>query len=418
MKHLLTIFLATQVPLLGLVGCGVQPNSAPLSVTHAASYEADKAVLSKRVIVGFAAMPNKAAISRLEQASGTKLVRTLSKVRMAVFEAALGVGPARVKLLQTAGVQFVESDLLPEREQPKVQYAPFLQLTDGSGDPNLKDEWFLDKMGISKVWETAGDLKSVTVAVVDTGVDLKHPDLQGVLVDGFNAANPGTPPQDQAGHGTMTAGLVGAVANNGLGIAGVAPNSKIMPIKTGNSVSSVVDGMIHGADHADMITMSLSFKPHMSEYPIAIEATKRAANYVMGKGIPMVCSMGNTGDSSKNVPSYFAGNDVPGLIAVGATDEGDKVTSFSTFGNWTSVSAPGKRIMTLQMGGGTGFVDGTSFSTPITAGVMALMLGHGAAKDPAAIKAKLQKTALDIGTPGSDDKSGAGRVDAFRAVME
>jgi thermitase len=139
---------------------------------------------------------------------------------------------------------------------------------------------------------------------------------------------------------------------------------------------------------------------------------------VMSKKVPMVCSMGNTSSSSKNVPSYFAGNDVPGLIAVGATDKTDKVTSFSTWGNWTTVSAPGKDIMTTNMGGKWGAVSGTSFSTPLTAGVVALMLGHGAAKDPATIKAILTKTALDIEAPGYDEHAGFGRVDAFKAVMQ
>jgi subtilisin family serine protease len=215
----------------------------------------------------------------------------------------------------------------------------------------------------------------------------------------------------------MTAGCIAAVANNGIGVAGVAPNAKVLPIKVGNSASSVVDAMIYAADHSDMISMSLSFKPNMDEYPTAVETTRRAAEYVMGKKIPMVCSMGNTGTSSKNVPSYFAGNSVPGLIAVGATDKNDKVTSFSTYGNWTSVSAPGAKIMTTAKGGGYSAVDGTSFSTPLTAGVVALMLGHGAPKDPAAIKKILQETAVDIDAPGYDDKAGAGRVDAFRAVM-
>jgi len=255
------------------------------------------------------------------------------------------------------------------------------------------------------------------VAVVDTGVDLKHPDLQGVLVEGYNAAAPGTPPQDGQGHGTMTAGCVGAVANNGIGIAGVAPNAKIMPVKVGNSASSIVDAMIWAADHADMITMSLSIKPGMADYPAAIETTKRAAEYVMSKNVPMVCSMGNTGTMSKNVPSAFAGVEVPGLIAVGASDVNDKITSFSTFGPWTSVAAPGANIITTAMGGAYKAVDGTSFSTPLTAGVVALMLGNGQAKNPAGIKARLQSTAVDIGAPGVDDKAGAGRIDAAKAVL-
>ncbi len=118
------------------------------------------------------------------------------------------------------------------------------------------------------------------------------------------------------------------------------------------------------------------------------------------------------------MPAAFAGSEVPNLIAVGAVGPNDKVSSFTTTGKWMSVCAPGEKIMTTKNGGGYAAVDGTSFSTPITAGVVAMMLGNGAPKDPAVIKARLQKTAIDLEATGSDDRSGAGRVDAYRAVME
>jgi subtilisin family serine protease len=337
---------------------------------------------------------------------------------MAVFETRGNLKAARQALLSVAGVAFVEAELLPEIEPVKAVPVTVRPRQDGSKvDPLRKDQWYLDTMGVPSVWAAGRATKSVTVAVVDTGVDLKHPDLQGKLVKGWNAADPASPPQDAQGHGTMCAGLVGAVADNAQGIAGVAPNAKIMPVKVGNSASSVVDAMMWAADNADMITMSLSFKPNMSQYPTAVQTTKRAAEYVMSKGVPMVCSMGNTGTSSKNVPSAFAGNEVPNLIAVGATDKNDRVTSFSTFGNWCSVSAPGASIVTTAMGGGYKAVDGTSFSTPLTAGVVALMLGAGVEKDPSVIKKRLQETAVDIGAPGYDEKAGAGRVDAAKAVL-
>lgn len=410
--------MAGTVVLVTLAGCGMQTMAPGMgTTTEARGVEASKAVLAKRFVVGFSAMPTAAEVLKLEATTGTKMVKSLKKVRMAVFETQGDYEKTGAALKAAKNVQFVESELLPEREPLKFQ-AVKTQIRQGGGDPNRDKQYYLDLMGIPQVWSSNRVQKEVVVAVVDTGVDLKHPDLQGALVPGYNVANPSKPPQDDAGHGTMCAGLVGAVANNGQGIAGVAPNAKIMPVKVGNSASSVVEAMMYAADHADMITMSLSFKPNMSEYGTAVETTRRAAEYVMSKNKPMVCSMGNTSSSSKNVPSYFAGKEVPGLIAVGATDAKDKVTSFSTYGPWTSVSAPGSRIMTTTNGGGYGLTDGTSFSTPITAGVVALMLGAGQDPTPAAIKAKLQQTAVDIETPGYDDKAGAGRVDAARAVLE
>ncbi|MBM3274914.1 MAG: S8 family serine peptidase [Candidatus Sericytochromatia bacterium] len=405
-----------------LAGCGIpvvgQGNLA-LRGTEDGMVEASKATLAKRLIVGFSTAPSKTALSQIEKSTGTKHVKSIRNVRMSVFEASGDVRKARKALLSTKGVDFVEGELLPEREPIKMQMEPLLSLgiTD-DGDPNRKDQWYLDTIGAPKVWEAAGTLKPVIVGLVDTGVDLEHPDLKPILVEGWNAADPGKPPMDEAGHGTMTAGCVAAVHNNGQGIAGVSNNAKIKPVKIGNSASSMVEAMMWAADNSDMISMSLSWKPGMPDYPGVVESTKRAAEYVMGKNVPMACSMGNTGNSQRNVPSAFAGKEVPNLIAVGATDNSDKVTSFSTYGPWTTVSAPGRSIMTTTMRGRYSRVDGTSFSTPITAGVMAMMLGKGMAKDPAVIRTKLMNTAVDIEAPGQDDKAGAGRIDAFRAVME
>lgn len=418
MNLTLTRLLATSLSAAVLAGCGAQslvPGSARSVQTQ--GVEASKATLAKRLIVGFKSKPSSTTLSALEKAAGAKLVKTNDKLALAVFETN-NMKTARAALLASAGVEFVESELLPELEPFKATKVNVpLRQGKSNADPLRKDQWYLDLMGVPSAWSSGKVQKEVVVAVVDTGVDLSHPDLKDKLVPGWNAAAPGQPPQDQAGHGTMCAGLVGAMADNGQGIAGIAPNAKIMPVKVGNSASSVVEAMIWAADHADMITMSLSFKPNMSEYPAAVETTKRAAAYVMSKKIPMVCSMGNTGNLQKNVPSAFAGNEVPDLIAVGATDKNDKVTSFSTFGPWCSVSAPGAGIITTALGGGYQAVDGTSFSTPITAGVVALMLGAGQDSSPKAIKAKLQSTAKDIGAPGNDDKAGAGRVDAAKAVL-
>ncbi|MEB3329212.1 MAG: S8 family serine peptidase [Candidatus Sericytochromatia bacterium] len=401
-----------------LAGCGAAGMTPVGSATTPRGAEASKAVLAQRLIVGFKQTASRAAIAQAEKASGARAVKVMPKVAMAVFEARRSLKVTRETLLGLPGVAFVEAELLPALEPVKAVNVTVRPRQDGSKvDPLRQEQWYLETMGVPTVWAAGRATKSVTVAIVDTGVDLKHPDLQGKLVSGWNAADPGAPPQDVLGHGTMCAGLVGAVADNAQGIAGVAPNAKLLPVKVGNSASSVVDAMMWAADHADLITMSLSFKPNMSQYPMAVEATKRAAEYVMSKGVPMVCSMGNTGTSSRNVPSAFAGHEVPNLIAVGATDRNDKVTSFSTYGNWCSVSAPGASIITTAMGGGYKAVSGTSFSTPLTAGVVALMLGAGIDRDPGVIKQRLQATAVDIGAPGYDEKAGAGRVDAARAVL-
>lgn len=411
--------LASALSLAVLAGCGHASVVAPM-YNATGAVEAASTTLAKRLVVGFEQMPAADALAGLTQKAGVTVVKQFAPLSIAVVESHGDVKAARRALLAAPGVQFVEGELLPALDVPTghAVAAPAPRQGLDQTDPLRKDQWHLDTLGVPKVWDAAGTLKSVTVAMVDTGVDLKHPDLKDALVPGWAADAPGQPPQDLAGHGTMTAGCVGAVANNGIGVAGVAPNAKLMPVRVGASASSMVEALMYAADHADMISMSLSYKPGMDEYPTALQTTKRAAQYVMKQGVPMVCSMGNTGTVSKNVPAAFAGTDVPGLIAVGATTDHDHVAVFSTRGSWVTVAAPGANILTTSMGGGYKAVDGTSFSTPLTAGVVALMLGHGQAKDPAAIKAQLQRTAVDLDGPGHDDQSGAGRVDAYRAVME
>lgn len=401
-----------------LAGCGA--NNLPVAAgtaVRSGQAEASAVELAKRWVLGFKDVKAAQSLTALAAKHGLKVHRKFEPLAMAVVEPKAMSAAARQALLAEAGVAFVEAELLPSREAFK-QTTELPRRTTGTADPLRPKQWHLDHMGIPKVWAAKPDLKEVVVAVIDTGVDLNHPDLKAKLVPGYNAAAPGTPPQDDQGHGTATAGCVAAVMDNGEGVAGVAPNAKIMPVKVGNGASTIVDAMMWAADHADMITMSLSIKPGMADYPTALETTRRAAQYVMSKNCPMACSMGNTGSTSKNVPAAYAGNDVPNLIAVGASDPNDNVARFSTTGHWVSLAAPGTSIMTTKKGGGYGAVDGTSFSTPITAGVMALMLGAGAPRDPKEIKARLQATAKDIDAPGNEDKSGAGRVDAFRAVME
>ncbi|MEB3284396.1 MAG: S8 family serine peptidase [Candidatus Sericytochromatia bacterium] len=418
MYHLLSRFVAMMLSSAALVGCGSTGLAPSGQVARGLQAEASKAVLAKRLIVGFKMGSHAQGLKAAEKTMGRRAVKVIPKVAMAVFETRQELRSARAALMALPGVQFVEAELLPEVEPVRSRPVSVRPRQDGSkNDPLRKDQWYLDTLGVPAVWAAKPNLKTIKVAVVDTGVDLQHPELSERLVSGWNAQDPGQPPQDQHGHGTMCAGLIAAVANNAQGIAGIAPNAKIVPVKVGNSASSVVDAMMWAADHAELITMSLSFKPNMTQYPTAVETTKRAAEYVMSKGVPMVCSMGNTGSSSRNVPSAFAGNEVPNLIAVGATDQNDRVTSFSTYGNWCSVSAPGADIITTAKGGGYKSVDGTSFSTPITAGVVALMLGAGQSSNPGAVKKRLQETAVDIGAPGPDDKAGAGRVSAERAVL-
>lgn len=371
-----------------------------------------------RWVVGLHGWPSEAARRDLAAGAGGRLVREVPALRLLIVEASGAPDAVRARLAARSGVAFVEPDRLPPLERPDATVAAVP--TGGrrdADDPYRRAQWYLGTLGLPRVWASGAVTRPVRVAVVDSGVDASHVDLKGRVEAGYNAIAPGSGTGDANGHGTMCAGLIAAVGGNGYGIHGAAPNARIVPVKVGDTVSSLVDGLTWAADHADVVTMSLSVKPGMDEYPIALEATRRAAAFVVGKGVPMVCSMGNTGDGSRNVPAAFAGSEVPHLIAVAATTKQDAWAPFSTFGGWCSVAAPGETVVTTGLGNQYLYARGTSFATPLVAATVALMLGAGQAKDPAAIKRRLQSTAKDVEVSGPDERTGAGRVDAARAVL-
>ncbi|MEB3236766.1 MAG: S8 family serine peptidase [Candidatus Sericytochromatia bacterium] len=402
---------------LGVLGCGQEMIPPGLTVSGADAVRLRAREL-RQWIVGFADDASMRGFVSRAAFHDCTVVKVLPPLRMVVVTLDRVTDGNLSVLRALSGVSFVERDAVsPDWEPPSPSRStPFLPALFGDGDPGRTEQWYLDRMNLPRAWALVGQARTVRVAVVDTGADLAHPDLQGRLLDGYNAAEPGKPPQDFEGHGTSTAGCIGAIAGNGVDIAGAAPNAMLVPVKVSWTASSIAESMVWAADHADMISMSLSVKPASSEYGLARESLLRAARVVMDKDVPMVCSTGNTSTDSANVPAAYAGIEVPDLIAVGATNTSDWVARFSTTGPWVSVVAPGVQILTLQKGGGTTWNNGTSFATPLTAGVVALMLGSGHPRQPARIKATLTGTARDIDAPGRDVRSGSGLVDAARAV--
>ncbi|MEB3197649.1 MAG: S8 family serine peptidase [Candidatus Sericytochromatia bacterium] len=373
---------------------------------------------SERWLVGFDAWPSTPALQRMASEASVRLVRQIPAVRMVLVEVSRADRGASQRLAQWPGVAFVEADRMApqEPEQTRVAEPPPASAAQ-DWDPYRRAQWYLSTMRLPLVWSSGAVTRTVKVAVVDSGVEASHPDLQGVLLPGYNAVSPGASTDDTNGHGTMCAGLIAAPGGNSYGIHGAAPNARIVPVKVGDTVSSLVEGLVWAADHADLVSMSLSVKPGMDEYPVALESTRRAAAHVISKGVPLVCSMGNTGDESRNVPAAFAGQEVPALIAVAATNKADQHASFSTFGPWCSLAAPGDTIITTALGGKYLYARGTSFATPLVAATVALMLGAGHTRDPLAVKRTLQRTAADVMAPGPDSLTGAGRVDAAKAVL-
>ena len=295
---------------------------------------------------------------------------------------------------------------------PKIKFAELdrqvhLEPNMAVNDSYYSSEWHLAKIGAPAAWDVASG-SGVIVAVLDTGVDGTHPDLAARMVAGYNYYDNNADTSDIHGHGTMVAGTMAAIGNNTAGVAGVSWNSRIMPMRISDPVgnityySIVANCLTWAADHGARVA-NISYGVNTSS------AVATAASYFQSKGGVVFNSAGNSG-------TYSAQANPTSIISVGATDANDVKASWSTTGPHVDMSAPGVGIWTTTRGGGYGAVNGTSFSSPITAAVAALMLSANPGLSPAQIESILRSTAVDLGTAGRDDLYGSGRVNAAAAV--
>jgi thermitase len=299
------------------------------------------------------------------------------------------------------------------RINPHFKYAELDRLVPAvpaSNDPYLGSEWHITKIGASVAWGSAQGA-GVTIAILDSGIDAAHPDLLANIVAGFNSYDNNSNTNDVCGHGTKVAGSAAAVTNNAIGVAGVAGKAKIMPIRIAfNSggacyayFSTMASGLTWAADHgARVANISYANVPTSS-------AVQSAANYLRSKGGLLFVSAGNYNRDEGFTPTTT-------MIPVSATDPYDARASFSSYGAFVALSAPGAGIYTTVQGGGYGGVNGTSFASPIAAAVAALVMSANPSLTANQVQDILLTTVVDLGTPGRDIYYGYGRVNAAAAV--
>ncbi|MEV7276995.1 S8 family serine peptidase [Streptomyces sp. NPDC093111] len=290
---------------------------------------------------------------------------------------------------------------------------------DAAPDPLRGDQWALDALKMPDAWSTdRGD--DTVIAVVDTGVDLDHPDLKGRLVDGYDFVDNDTEPKDLNGHGTHVAGIAAAHTDNGVGVSGGAPGAKIMPVRVlgadgSGSDENITKGIVWAAQHgADVINLSLGESGLMARL-LKGGVLNQAISVADAKGAVVVAAAGN--DSTVLQPYAL---DTPVLV-VNAADEDGAPASFTNFGAQNAVSAPGVDILStlptyptkesLKNPSGYGELSGTSMASPYVSAVAALL--HRQGLDPAAVRRTIQQTA---GNPRNLVKLGLGNVDAAAAV--
>ncbi|PWK13436.1 S8 family serine peptidase [Tumebacillus permanentifrigoris] len=275
-------------------------------------------------------------------------------------------------------------------------------------DPSYGSQYHLTKIQANTAWDITKGSTSRTIAIIDTGVDLNHADLKGKIVAGTDIVNGDSVAQDDHGHGTHCAGLAAAITNNATNVAGVDWNAKIMPIKvldsTGSGFDSDIDTAVYwAADHgANVISMSLGGA-------VFSQATQDAINYAYNKGLIIVAAAGNESTSAMSYPAAY--NNV---LSVASTTSTDAKSSFSNYGSWVDVAAPGSSILSLKLGGGTTTMSGTSMATPIVAGLASLTWSKNLTYTNTAVINRINTTADKITGTGTYWING--RVNAYKAV--
>jgi hypothetical protein len=241
-----------------------------------------------------------------------------------------------------------------------------------------------------------------------------HEDLAGVVLPGIDYVDGGDGRVDPAGHGTAVAGIIAAVANNGRGIAGAAPGVKILPVRVldangSGSSSNVASGIIWAADQGARV-INLSLGGGVSP---GIQA---AMQYARTKNVVIVAAGGNNYESG-NLPVYPGA--YPEAIAVAAVDHNLQRAHFSNTGSYIDVSAPGAGVTVLWGTGNTVYAgaDGTSFASPYTAALAALMVSLNPSLTPTQVADMIESSADDLGPAGIDTSYGHGLIDAQRALQ-
>jgi subtilisin family serine protease len=292
------------------------------------------------------------------------------------------------------------------RADPAVKYVEVDHLAHASTvDPDFDSQWGITKTGVDNAWASVRG-SGVTVAVVDTGVK-PMPDLAGRLLPGYDFVNGDSDPGDDSGHGTMTAGVIAAAGDNGIGIAGICWLCRILPVKVldaggSGSYSAIAEGIRYAADRgADIINLSLGGTSDS-------QLLRDAVTYAVGKGALVIAAAGNDGNATPHFPAA-----IPAVLAVGASTAGDARYPWSNYGSWVDIAAPGCN----PAQGTNGLVSqfcGTSSATPVVAGIAALLAGTAPTPNPATIRAALTSSAVPLA--GNWVAAASGRIDADAAL--
>ncbi|MBM3273656.1 MAG: S8 family serine peptidase [Candidatus Sericytochromatia bacterium] len=417
-----------------LSACGT-PLTAPSLGRAAPSLGAEDfradGVSKREIVVGLTGTAGKTI-------AGMAVKWALSALRAAVVEVPAGKSPeqAVAALARAPGVKYsdVVRQVDVEAPDPPNRFSPgFGFLTDaasaspggpGTGlllptaDPREAEQYGLSLIKAAEAWKTTRGNRGTLIGMVDSGIDLTHPDLRAQIAGAYNVVTRGSDVTDSRGHGTHTSGIAAAAGGNGEGGSGVAPGCAILAVqisaqgKTATGKSSDVlaaEGVTWAADNgAKVISMSWGFYRRS-------RILEDALQYAIDKDVVLVASAGNYHIQNHPERRPHLPSTHPGVIEVAAVDADRKQAKFSNFGRTVTVAAPGVKVLS-SIPGGYEAKSGTSMAAPHVAGVAALIRSHFPELNQGEVKARLEASAADLGDPGYDEIFGHGLVDAAAAL--
>ena len=381
---ILLVFVALPINVIA----ATPPNTAPSFWDSSSDY----------ILVKFKPGADVSETAEIHRQMGGKVKKTIPEIGVQVVKVPKGQAKEKAKAYSSkAKVAYAEPDLVAEA-------------LGNPDDPGFAYQWGMTTVQAPQAWDVTTGSSSINIAILDTGVDVEHPDLADKIVANINFSDSPTS-DDVYGHGTHVAGIAAADTNNGIGVAGLGSDSRIMNVKvlgdTGRGVySSVASGIVWAADNgADIINMSLGGTADS-------QALKDAVDYAWSKGVVVVVAAGNNGKSDLFYPAAYAN-----CIAVAATDANDERPLWSNYGSWVDIAAPGRQIYSTLAGDSYGYMSGTSMASPLVAGLAALVFttvsdtnGDGKLNDE--VRSRIEATCDNIGVSGI----GHGRINAARAV--
>lgn len=371
---------------------------------------AQSSTLKNRVIVKFSDKVDRQSLVNRHKA---RIVSEIPKLKATVVESN-EPGSALINRLRKEdrnNIEYIEEDAVA---------------TALTNDSLYSNQWALPKISWDRLDATASAFNisspSATIAIIDTGVDYTHPDLAGVVdtANDWDFANNDNDAMDDNLHGTHVAGIAAAATSNDIGVAGISINTtKILPVKVLNQdgagyYSWIANGIIYAADQgAKVINLSLGGN-------VKSTTLENAINYAWNKGVVITAAAGNSGNTSRTYPAYYTNS-----IAVWASDPSDNKASFSSYGSWVDVGAPGVNILSTvplskdpdSTKDGYYYANGTSMATPHVAGLAGLLFSQHPDWTNQQVRSKIQSTTDPV--PGrlfNRGSLGKGRINVFKAL--